>query len=499
MEKMKTEKDGLSVFPDINRYATGSLSDIPESDLFRMRWYGIFYRKKRGNFMFRIRIPSGKLTSKQANVIAHLAEYYGNGSVAITTRMGLQIREIPLQHIPIVWELLCANGLDSRQTGFDNVRNFMNCPVAGLQQDEEFDASDIITALSEKIIGNPLYSNLPRKFNISVTGCHEDCGHSKISDIGLVPHVFYEGDKRKEGFRVRFGGAIGRFYAVTAEDLGVWLPKEQAEEFVLTVLDVFRDFGDRTNRKKARLYHLKEELGLERILALINEKLSVPLQQLEDCQSHRNHLDHIGIYPQKEEGLFYIGLTVPTGKMESHQFRELARLADIYGKGELRLTAQQNAIIPHIHESRLEEFKKETLLNDFSYEPPLLLRSLIACTGKEGCDLGLVETKTPALKLVAELQERLEFSCEELRIHWSGCPNSCAIVQTADIGIHGVEAEHNGNFVDAVNIYYGGEIGTHAKIGQLIRERVPVAELTTTLIKILTDEQYFKGIYEKNT
>lgn len=498
MEKLKSEKEGLSILPDIYQYAkNGLISDVPESDLFRMRWFGFFYRKKQNSFMVRIRVPSGKLSSVQVYAISELAQCYGDGTVALTTRMGLQIRGISLSNIPKVWEALRDVQLETRQTGFDNIRNFMNCPVAGIQKDEAFDASEVIEELSETLVGNSLYSNLPRKFNISVTGCHEDCGHSRISDIGLVPQVIQQNGKFVEGFRVRIGGAIGRFYATVARDLGIWLPKTQAVPFILAVLELFRDYGKRNNRKEARLLHLINEWGIAKTINKINEKLSEPLILKEPEEDCRDHHDHIGIYRQKQKGFYYAGLVVPTGKMTAKQFIQLAELSRRYGNGELRLTGQQNVIIPFIREPLLEDFKQESLLEQFSYRPSILLRSLITCTGKEGCDLAIVATKTPALKLIADLEERLHFDCDELRIHWSGCPNSCAIVQAADIGLHGIDHEIDGEFVDAVNIYYGGKIGPHAKMGTLIREKVPVKDLLKVLTDILTNDMFFKGIYLK--
>lgn len=497
MEKSKKEKDGLLVLPDIYRYAKGTIADIPDDDLVRMRWYGFFYRKKEVGFMLRVRVPSGKLNSRQAELLSDLADRYGDGGVAITTRMGVQIRKISLADVPAVWEALRAGELDSRQTGFDNVRNFMNCPVAGLQEDEAFDASEVVRELSKRMIGNLEYTNLPRKFNISVTGCHEDCGHSRISDIGLIPQVISFQGGYKEGFRVRLGGAIGRFYARVAEDLGVWVSKEQAVECVLAIVELYRDHGSRENRMKARLLHLLEEWGMERMLEEINQRLAQPLDQLVPEVKEAKHHDHIGIYPQKQKGYFYAGLSIPNGKMTADQFRELARLANQYGQGDIRLTAQQNAVIPYISEICLKLFKQESLLNDFSYDPTPLLRGLITCTGKEGCDLAVVATKTPAKKLIDELEKRLVIRREELRIHWSGCPSSCAIIQTGDIGLRGAEAEENGELVDAVDIFYGGSIGHHARIGTLIREKVPVRDLADTLVDILTDKQYFHGIYLK--
>jgi len=497
IEKMKERKGGLAVLPDIYKYAKGTVEEIPEDDLVRMRWYGLFYRKRQGGFMLRIRIPSGKLSAEQASKLADLAQQFGNDTVTITTRMGVQLRKIELADIPTVLEAIRDYGLELRQTGLDNVRNLMNCPVSGLQEHEAFDASPIIQEISDRIIGSPLYSNLPRKFNISVTGCFEDCGHSRLNDVGLVPQIIPLEEGVKEGFRIRLGGAIGKLYANIGEDLGVWVPKELAVDCVMAILDIFREHGNRNNRNKARMFHLLEEFGSRELITQINERLGQRLPFVVAETEEAKHRDHIGIHPQKQKGYYYAGLSVPNGKMSSEQCRELARLAKVYGQGEIHLTAQQNAIIHSISEIRIKQFQQEELLRDFSFHPSPLIRGLVTCTGKEGCDLAIVDTKTPSLKLVKELEERLVIRRDDLRIHWSGCSNSCAIIQSGDIGLRGTKTRYNGVLVDAVDIFYGGSIGHHAKIGQLIMEKVPVSLLADTLVEILTDPQYFTGIYLK--
>ncbi|WP_047153048.1 hypothetical protein [Aneurinibacillus tyrosinisolvens] len=497
IERMKQEKEGLSILPDIYMYAKGAIENVPEEDIARMRWYGLFYRKREGGFMLRVRVPSGKLACHQAEKLADIAERYGDGIVTITTRMGAQIRKLALHDLPEVLEALRDSGLDSRQTGLDNVRNLMNCPVAGIQEHEAFDASEILNELSKRIVGNPIYANLPRKFNISVTGCYEDCGHSRLNDIGLIPQVIPLKEGVKEGFRIRLGGAIGKLYASVAKDLGVWVPKEKAVECVMVILDLFREHGTRENRNKARMLHLIEHWGTERLLGEINTRLDQPLTSVVYEVKEIKHHDHIGIHPQKQKGYFYAGLCVPNGKMTSNQCRELARLANKYGRDEIRFTAQQNAVIPHIPEINLRKFQLEPLLSDLPYNPTPLHRGLVTCTGKEGCDLAIVDTKTPAIKLLDELEERLVIRREELRIHWSGCPNSCAVIQTGDIGLRGTKTRVDGELVDAVDIFYGGHIGHDARIGTLLKEKVPVRELADTLADLLTDERYFTGIYAK--
>lgn len=481
MEKLKQEKHGLSVLQDILQYAAaGRVEEIPEDDLMRFRWYGLFHRKREGGFMLRLRVPNGVMSSAQLQGLADAAEHYGDGHVTITTRAGVQLRTIALADIPAVFERMKEIGLEVRQTGSDNVRNLMNCPLAGLQEDEAFDATAIIDEISARIVGNPAFSSLPRKFNISVTGCYEDCAHSFLNDVGLIPQV-REG---REGFRIRMGGALGKFYAEVADDMGVWLAKEDAVEAVMSLLEIFHEQGNRENRNQARMLHLLEELGEEGILAALEEKLGKKLLRAAADIRTKHHHDHIGYTPQKDPGFLAAGLLVPAGRLTAAQASGLARLADAYGRGKIRLTPQQNAIIPYIAKERLETFHAEPLLQELSPHPAPAVRGLVTCTGKEGCDLAIVDTKTPALRLAKQLDDH-GILPEGFRIHWSGCPNSCATTQVGDIGLRGTKTRVNGVLVDAVDIFAGGRIGHEARIGELVKEKVPVSELFEVLSGML--------------
>lgn len=489
MEKLKHEKHGLLVLEDLERYASGAVEDIPEDDLMRFRWYGLFHRKREGGFMLRMRVPNGVLSADQLRMLGTAADRYGDGSVTITTRSGAQLRKIGLADIPALFRELDAAGIEVRQTGSDNVRNLMNCPLAGLQEDEAFDATAIIDEISSRIIGSRTYSSLPRKFNISVTGCYEDCAHSFLNDVGLIPHVL----DGREGFRIRVGGALGKAYAETALDLGVWIPKEDAVETVMAFLDVFHEHGSRENRNKARMLHLLEENGgTEGLLALLEAKLGTGLRRSGEEFRKGHHHDHLGFTPQKDPRYVAAGLHVPVGKMSGAQARELARLAEEYGRGEIRFTPQQNVILPCVEVSRVEELRTEPLLAELSPEPAPAMRGLVVCTGKEGCDLAVVDTKTPALALARRLDEA-EVLPEGFRIHWSGCPNSCATTQVGDIGLRGTKTRVNGVLVDAVDIFAGGRIGHEARIGELVMEKVPVADLFDVLSGMLVKRKEERG------
>lgn len=481
MEKLKQEKHGLSVWDDIMRYATGSVEDIPEDDLMRFRWYGLFHRKREGGFMLRLRVPNGVLTSDRLRAIAQAATEYGDGQVTVTTRAGVQLRTIPLAAIPTVFAAMAAAGVEVRQTGSDNIRNLMNCPLAGLQEEEAFDATAIIDEISGRIIGNPAYSSLPRKFNISVTGCYQDCAHSFLNDVGLVPQI----RDGRHGFRLRIGGALGKLYAEVARDTGVWIPKEEAVAAVMALLELFDAHGNRENRNKARMLHLLEELGEEGLMEKLEKRLGTKLERAAADIRADHHHDHLGFTVQKDPRYVAAGLCVPAGKMTTEQALELARLADVYGRSEVRLTPQQNVILPYIVESRLDAFKLEGLLQQLSPEPAPAIRGLVACTGKEGCDLAIVDTKTPAMELAARLDAD-EIIPEEIRIHWSGCPNTCATTQVGDIGLRGTKTRVNGVLVDAVDIFTGGRIGHESAIGELVMEKVPVADLYEVLKGMFT-------------
>ncbi|WP_438447669.1 hypothetical protein [Gorillibacterium sp. sgz5001074] len=489
MEKLKQEKHGLLVLEDILRYAAGTVEDIPEDDLMRFRWYGLFHRKREGGFMLRLRMPNGILPSERLRALAKTADRYGDGTVTITTRAGAQLRTIDLADIPAVLEAMREAGIEVRQTGSDNIRNLMNCPLAGLQEEEAFDATPILDEISRRIVGNPAYSSLPRKFNISVTGCYQDCAHSFLNDAGLIPQV-HEG---RPGFRVRIGGALGKFYAEVARDLGIWFPKEEAVDVVMAILDLFDRNGNRENRNKARMLHLLEELGEEGLINRLEEQLGKTFlcTPADDIRKDHHH-DHLGITDQKDPRYAAAGLCVPAGKMTADQALELARLADEYGRGEIRLTPQMNAIVPYIEKERLDAFRKEPLLQVLSLEPAPAVRGLVCCTGKEGCDLAVVDTKTPALELAQRLDAD-KILPEGVRIHWSGCPNSCATTQVGDLGFRGTKARVDGVLVDAVDIFAGGRIGHEARIGELVMEKVPVSRLYEVLAGMYTKKSKGNG------
>lgn len=482
MERIKYERDGLDVLRDIYRWAREGFEAIGPDDLERLKWYGLFHRNKvPGYFMLRLRVPNGILRAHQIRAIAEIANEYGRGRADLTTRQGIQMRWITIEQVPDLFNCLYGAGISALQTGLDNVRNVVGCPLAGIDHEEILDASGIVQELNRVIVGNRAYSNLPRKFNISITGCREDCGHAHISDIGLTPAVRRGPDGPVPGFNVVVGGALGGQYQALARDLDLFVRPEEVVEVCRLIMEVFRNHGPREQRTRARLKFLLDDWGVERFRAELERRAGRPFERGGDQSFLHRRRSHLGIHRQKQAGLCFLGLHVPVGRATGDQLLELARLAEDYGTGEIRLTPDQNIILPHVPEERVSDLLREDLMRIFRPAPSPIMRGLVACTGaEEFCNFAVIATKTPALEIARELEGFLG-SGRSLRIHWSGCPNSCGQHHIADIGLEGTKAKVDGRMVDAVNVYWGGRYGPDGRLAEKVLERIPVCQLAQVL------------------
>jgi len=441
-----------------------------------LKCLGVFYRRPTpGKFMMRIRMPNGFARAEQLRAIAELSRRLGNGAVDITTRQQIELRGFSLDSVPEIWEKLRGVELRSLQTGLDNVRNINGCPLAGANPHELLDASPVVQDLDRIIVGeqgNREFTNLPRKFNITVTGCPDNCTHAESQDIALVPAR----KAGRNGFNVLVGGKMGSGGFTVASPLNVFVEAFQAAPVVVELIKIYRDHGPREARAKCRFAFLVEEWGLSRLRAELIERLDHELAfQGRDMRSSA-HADHLGVSRQSQEGLRAVGLCVPTGRVNPEQLDELARLAAIYGNEEIRLTTAQNAIIPHIPADAVGGLLAEPLLKQFSPRPSPFLRNMVACVGTDYCNLALIETKSRAVALSEALDKTLGSGGNPLTIHWSGCPAGCGNHQAADIGFRGFKTKREGTLVDAVAIYAGGQTGPHAVAGEEILEAVPCDE-----------------------
>ena len=491
-EKIKAEKDGLTVKDELEHFAQIGWEAMEKGDLeHRLKWVGVFYRPVTpGKFMLRMRTPNGILTSSQLKTLATIVQRYGSdGSADITTRQNIQLRGIRLEDIPDIFRRLKAVGMTSMQSGMDNVRNITGSPVAGLDGDELIDTRDLVQRVQDMITnkgeGNYAFTNLPRKFNIAIEGGRDNSVHAEINDIAFVP-AYKEGNL---GFNVLVGGFFSAKRCAAAVPLDVWVPpNDDVVDLCREILNVYRDLGLRANRQKSRLMWLIDELGIEKFRETVEKKMARSLAtaaQKDEIDWEKR--DCIGVFVQKQPNLNYAGLHIPVGRLNAQDMFDLARLAEVYGSGEIRLTVEQNAIIPNISQENLDLFLSEPLLQKFTINPKPLERKLVSCTGAQFCKFALVETKSRALAIAKELDRELDIP-EDVRIHWTGCPNSCGQPQVADIGLMGTKVRKDGKTVEGVDLYMGGKVGKDARLGTCVQKGIPCEDLLPVLRNILTKD-----------
>lgn len=503
-EKVKIEKEPMKLFMEngIEELAKLSMEEIDKEkstkdDIdVRLKWLGLFHRRKHqyGRFMMRLKLPNGVTTSAQTRYLASVIRKYGkDGCADVTTRQNWQIRGVVLPDVPEILRGLAEVDLTSLQSGMDNVRNPVGNPLAGIDPDEIVDTRPYTNLLSQFITansrGNPEFTNLPRKWNVCVVGSHDLYEHPHINDLAYMPAM----KDGRFGFNLLVGGFFSPKRCAEAVPLDAWVSADDVLPACKAVLEAYRDLGTRGNRQKTRMMWLIDELGIEGFRSEVVKRM--PRQELERessedlVQKQWERRDYFGVHPQTQEGLSYAGLHIPVGRVQADDMDELARLADIYGTGELRLTVEQNIIIPNIEDSKIEALLKEPLLKDrFSPEPPLLMQGLVACTGKEFCGQAIIETKARAMKVTEEVQRLVSVS-KPVRMHWTGCPNTCGQVQVADIGFMGCMArDENGKICEGADVYVGGRVGSDSHLGEIYKKSVPCKDLVPLVVDILVKQ-----------
>ncbi len=490
-EKLKSEKDGLAVKAELADFARIGWEAMDATDRdHRLKWMGVFFRPVTpGQFMVRLRMPNGILTSGQMRVLAEVVQRYGeDGSADITTRQNIQLRGIRIEDIPDIFQQFEQAGLTSIQSGMDNVRNITGSPVAGIDADELIDTRGLVRKVQDMITnngeGNPSFSNLPRKFNIAIAGCRDNSIHAEINDIAFIP-AFKDG---RLGFNVLVGGFFSAKRCEAAVPLNAWVDPRDVVTLCEAILLVYRNSGLRANRQKSRLMWLIDDWGMDKFRAAVEQQVGHPLiaAALKD-EILWDKRDHIGIHAQKQPALNYVGLHIPVGRLYAPDMFDLARIANVYGSGEIRLTVEQNVIIPDVPDSRIAPLLKEPLLSKFSVNPSVLMRSLVSCTGAQFCNFALIETKNRAVALAEELDAELTFT-RAVRIHWTGCPNSCGQPQVADIGLMGTKVRKDGKAAEGVDLYMGGKVGKHAELGTCVRKGIACDDLKPVLRDLLIEQ-----------
>jgi ferredoxin-nitrite reductase len=493
VEKIKLERHPLEVRQAIiDTYSKdlAAMDEVP-GEVERLKWVGIYPQKQGGDaFMMRIKVPGGVLKPEQARFIGKIAAdfangpipnpHFGNNFLDLTTRQDVQMHWIKMGDVPEIWRRLEEVGVTTVQACGDSARNVLCCPVSGLGREEAIDAYPVAQAISNYFTGNREYANLPRKFKMSVTGCLEDCAQAEINDIGMLPAEREDGTL---GFNLRVGGGLSDGPRM-ASDIDVFVRPEDAVEITRGIAQVFGELGNRENRWTARMRYLVQELGSEGFREELEKRVCVELIPAGEDLTKRYRGDHVGVHPQKDEGVYYVGLNVPVGRMSGEQFEEAGRLAEEYGS-EIRLATDQNLIIAGVREERLDDLLAEPLLKRYSSNPGAFERGVVACTGNEFCRFAIVETKIRALEWAREMDRRVgELGQEAVRMHFSGCSASCAQPQIGDVGFRGETAKKKDAIVEGVDIGLGGSLGKDAAFIDWVEGSKPADEVPDALLRV---------------
>ncbi len=478
-EQNKRNQDGLDVYDRIvNHYARAGWDAIDAADLSgRFRWYGLYTQRPESDrlFMMRVRISGGQLTSQQLVAISEIARRWGGGVLDVTDRQNIQFHNLRIEDIPEVWAMLAGVGMTTQETCGDVTRNVLGCPTAGIDVDEYIDATPYLLAVTQRLVGTKEFSNLPRKYKISITGCTHRCAADEINDIGAVAHRV----DGRVGFDVAVGGGLSTA-PYFARSLGVFVAPDDLVDVCTGITSLFRDYGYRRARNRARLKFLMMDWGPVKFREVLEKRyLQRHLPDGPPAPSApASHRDHVGVHRQKDS-LCYVGFPLVAGRTEAAQMRAVAELAGRHGKGRIRTTTQQKMVILDIPEQRVEALIGDLREAGLDARPSTFRRSTMACTGIEFCKLAVTETKGHARSIVDELERRLPDFEDYVRININGCPNSCARFQVADIGFMGSVATIAGVPTEIFQVHLGGHLGSENRFGRLAKgARVRADRLT---------------------
>ena len=477
VERVKRERDGLDCLEDLLSYASGGFQAIPEDDLnVRLRWYGLYTQRPQedGYFMLRIKIPNGTLSSEQLESLGYLSLRYAQNTGDITTRQDIQFHYVKIEDVPAIFAELDRIGLSTAGACGDISRNVTGCPLAGIDAAEFIDAEPLVQAVHHHFLGNHEFSNLPRKFKMTVSGCAAYCTGHEINDIGLIALRRPEGDVV---FDLWVGGGLGakeRF----ADRLGVHVKPEDVVEVCHHICAIFRDYGNRESRARARMKFLLAEWGPERFRAELEQRLGRELTNGDAPQVPVNaNRAHVGIHPQKQAGLYYVGAAAKRGHLPGVEMIEVAKLARQYGSGRVRLTTTQNLVVLDVPESECSALASGLEALDLQVRPSSFRTGTLACTGKQFCKLAVTETKARASDLIEYLERVLPGFNVPFRISVTGCPNSCAHYQLCDIGFVGDFINTPEGKKEAYRVYLGGHLGDGYTFGRELQRKIPAEEI----------------------
>ncbi|HEV2257766.1 MAG TPA: nitrite/sulfite reductase [Streptosporangiaceae bacterium] len=496
-EENKRNDDGLNVRQRIlDIYSKYGFDSIDPADLRgRFRWYGLYTQRRPGidggktavlepeelddrYFMLRIRIDGGQLDHRQLTTIADISRRYARGTADVTDRQNIQLHWIEIESVPAIWDALESVGLSTTEACGDTPRVILGCPLAGLDADEVIDATPEIAAIGGKYIGDSAFSNLPRKFKSSISGCAAQCAIHEINDVAFVGVLNEAGEA---GYDLWVGGGLST-NPMIGRRLGTFVRPGQVPEVWAGVTGLFRDYGYRRLRHRARIKFLLADWGPEKFREVLEKEYlgyALPDGPAPAAPRHGTR-DHVGVHQQRD-GNYYVGFAPTVGRLSADALDVIAGLADRYGSGRVRTTTEQKMVILDVPPDRTEDLVNELDKAGLPARPSAFRRHTMACTGIEFCKLAIVETKARAADLIAELERRLPGFETPVTINVNGCPNSCARIQTADIGLKGsLVTGPDGTQVEGFQVHLGGSLnggdGSGSGFGRKVRGLKTTAE-----------------------
>ena len=481
VERLKREKFPLEIINEIPELAERNYLDISEEDMVRFQWYGLYHDKpKVGYFMLRIKVPggSGILNPAQYRALGEISQRFGRNYTELCTRQTVQLHWIQIKDLPEVFETLKSVGLTSLGGCGDTVRNTTGCPVAGLDRDELFDCRPQLSEVVTYFLSHRKYFDLPRKHKITISTCAYQCNAPEINCIVFIG-ARQPAPKRTErlGFSLRVGGGLSSTPRI-ARDLGVFVEPDDVLPVARAITDVWReDLKYRMSRVKARLKFLVDDYGPEGVRAAIEQRLGRRLEDLAEVPRPIGETDHLGVHPQKQDGLYYVGCPVFLGQVTGEQTVQIADLVASFG-GDIRVARQQNFILTGVPEARLDEVLERVAAIGFPLDANKLEGSSVACTGQPLCNFAVAATKTKLREIVLRLEERFGRRAEGLKLGVDGCPHACAHHWVNEIGLQGttLRGDADSGKLEAYEIYLRGGLGVNAAIGRPILRRVPAQE-----------------------
>ena len=502
-EQAKKDDNPLNVRARIeNIYSHRGFASIDSGDLRgRFRWWGLYTQRKPGLdggktgalepeelddefFMLRVRSDGALLSADQLRALGSVSTEFGRDTADITDRQNIQYHWIRIEDVPTIWERLEAVGLQTQEACGDSPRAILGSPVAGIAADEIIDGTSAIEAITARYLGDPEFSNLPRKFKTAVTGHPSHDVAPEVNDVSFVGTTHPE---HGPGFDLWVGGGLST-NPMLAQKLGVWVPLDEVAAVWEGVISVFRDYGYRRLRSRARLKFLVADWGVQRFREVLeSEYLQRPLV---DCPSPPVPVvsgDHIGVHAQKD-GRFYVGAAPTVGRINGRVLSRLGDLVERYGAAGVRLTAYQKLVVLGVEADRVEPLLSDLDGIGLSARPSNWRRSTMACTGIEFCKLAIVDTKDRAAALVAELERRFPDIDTSISVNVNGCPNACARTQVADIGLKGqLVLDADGTQVEGFQVHLGGGLGLEPGFGKKLRaHKVTSAGLDDYVTNVVT-------------